>query len=79
MRVDMEKELNKIEREVKKEKGALVFDVKDMVPKVVKFCEAISGMTFYPYQKEYANGIVESLLLNDGEELTALFSRQSGK
>ena len=41
MRVDMEKELNKIEREVQKEKGALVFDVKDMVPKVVKFCEAL--------------------------------------
>lgn len=79
MQVDMDKELNKIEREVKKEKGALVFDVKDMVPKVVKFCEAISGITFYPYQREYASGIIESLLLNDGEELTALFSRQSGK
>lgn len=55
------------------------FDVADMTKKVVKFCEVVSGMNFYPYQTEYGEGIVESLLRNDGEEITALFSRQSGK
>jgi len=33
----------------------------------------------YEYQKVFAMRVVESLLLNDGEEITALFSRQSGK
>lgn len=55
------------------------FDIEDMTIKTVKFCEAISGIEFYPYQTEYAKGIVRSLLANDGEEITALFSRQSGK
>lgn len=55
------------------------FDVEDMTVKVSKFCCALSGIDFYPYQEEYAQGIIRSLLRNDGEEVTALFSRQSGK
>lgn len=33
----------------------------------------------YPYEYEFAYRIIESVILNDGEELTALFARQSGK
>lgn len=46
---------------------------------VVVFGEALCDMQFYPYQKEFSLRIVQSLLLNDGDEITALLSRQSGK
>jgi len=55
------------------------FDVLDMTRKIRKLCEVCSGITFHPYQTEYAEGIIETVLRNDGEEITALFSRQSGK
>jgi hypothetical protein len=75
-------ELQKREKQGQNENalvGEMVFDLEDMTQKVVKFCEAVSGVTFYPYQWKYAEGIIRSLLGNDGEEITALFSRQSGK
>ena len=33
----------------------------------------------FPYQQTFARRIIEAVLLNDGESITALFSRQSGK
>ena len=43
------------------------------------FVEEFCGIPFYPYQREFAYRIVESLILNDAEEITGLLSRQSGK
>lgn len=51
----------------------------ELVNKVAQFCEAYSGFTFYPYQKQWAKRLIRSVLENDGAELTALFARQSGK
>lgn len=51
----------------------------ELVNSVFKFCELYSGITFYPYQEQFAKRVIRSVLDNDGEELTALFSRQSGK
>ena len=53
--------------------------LKDLIDKIIVFCEVYSGITYFPYQEQFARRIVRSLLLNDGEEITALFSRQSGK
>lgn len=53
--------------------------IADLVAKVVLFCEELSGAPLFPYQKELALRIVESLVIGDGEEITALWSRQSGK
>lgn len=50
-----------------------------LIDRVVFYCEKQAGVEFRPYQREFAERIVESIILNDGEELTALFSRQSGK
>lgn len=47
--------------------------------RVFQFCMSATGITLYPYQQEFGLRIVQSLLLEDGEEITALFSRQSGK
>lgn len=53
--------------------------VKEVIEKILRFCEAYSMMKFRPYQVQFAKRVVTSIVENDGEELTALFSRQSGK
>ena len=40
---------------------------------------AFVGHELHPYQKPLARRIMESVILNDGEEITALAARQSGK
>ena len=51
----------------------------ELVMAVFNFCEIYSGMKFYPYQEQFSKRVIRSVLENDGEEITALFSRQSGK
>jgi hypothetical protein len=46
---------------------------------IMMFCQSLANNRWYPYQEEFARRVIESVLLNDGEEITALFSRQSGK
>lgn len=48
----------------------------DLVNKIFAFCEAYSGVEFFPYQAQFGKRIIRSILENDGEEITALFSRQ---
>lgn len=55
------------------------FDVKGLVDKMMLFAEKMSGLPLHPYQKEFQRRVFESALMNDGEEITALFARQSGK
>lgn len=54
-------------------------EISDVVAKVYQFCLMSTGVTLYPYQEEFACRIIESLIREDGDEITALFSRQSGK
>lgn len=51
----------------------------ELTNKIYTFCEAYSGITLFPYQQQFAKRIVRSVLDGDGDEITALFSRQSGK
>lgn len=51
----------------------------DLVNRIFTFCEVYSGKTLFPYQEQFGKRVIRSVLENDGEELTALFSRQSGK
>lgn len=51
----------------------------ELVNVVFSFCELYSGVVFYPYQEQFSKRVIRSVLENDGEEITALFSRQSGK
>lgn len=51
----------------------------DLVNRLFNFCEAYSGVTLFPYQTQFSKRVIRSVLLNDGAEITALFSRQSGK
>lgn len=53
--------------------------VQSLVEKALVFLEYLCDVQLFPYQKVLAKRIIESLIVNDGEEITALFSRQSGK
>lgn len=53
--------------------------IDDLVDKVIIFMHELIGFELFPYQIEFARRLIESVLINDGEEVTALFSRQSGK
>jgi hypothetical protein len=53
--------------------------VADLVEKMLIVTDTLSGHPLYPYQRTFAARIIESLIINDGATLTALFSRQSGK
>jgi hypothetical protein len=41
--------------------------------------DALVGHSLHPYQLPLATRIIESVIINDGEEITALAARQSGK
>ena len=51
----------------------------EIAEKCYQFCLEGTGVELYPYQEEFARRICQSILLEDGEEITALFARQSGK
>lgn len=58
--------------------------IDDLIDKIVLFMNALAGRpdgapALFPYQEKFARRIIESVLIGDAEELTALFSRQSGK
>lgn len=53
--------------------------VSKLIDKVMTFMEVLVGHDLHVYQKPLARRIIESVLINDGEEITALASRQSGK
>ena len=50
-----------------------------LVERIYTFCEVYSGRTMYAYQGQFSKRIIRSVIENDGAEITALFSRQSGK
>ncbi len=55
------------------------FDLKAILDRMVQYSEILNGTKLYPYQIVPQRRIFESVLRNDGEELTIIFSRQSGK
>ena len=55
------------------------FNTDKLVNAMAEFSKVLTGVTLYPYQIDFQKRIFESVLLNDGDEVTALFSRQAGK
>lgn len=53
--------------------------VNGLVDKIVEFMDVLVGHKLRPYQLPLARRIIESVIIEDAEEITALFSRQSGK
>ena len=53
--------------------------VDPLIDGILKFHEALVGRPFYTYQTVFARRILEATLLNTGDTITGLWSRQSGK
>jgi len=53
--------------------------VSALIDKILQFMVLLVGHDLHPYQKPLARRFIESVIINDGEEVTALAARQSGK
>jgi hypothetical protein len=53
--------------------------VSALIDKIMAFMKLLVGHELHAYQEPLARRIIESVIINDGEEVTALASRQSGK
>jgi hypothetical protein len=53
--------------------------VNRIIDRILQFMVVLVGHDLHVYQKPLARRIIESVIINDGEEVTALASRQSGK
>jgi hypothetical protein len=53
--------------------------VNRIIDKIMQFMVVMVGHDLHVYQKPLARRIIESVIINDGEEITALAARQSGK
>jgi hypothetical protein len=53
--------------------------VDKLIDKIMAFGETFTGRTLHSYQLPFARRVIESILVNDGSEITALAARQSGK
>lgn len=50
-----------------------------LIDRLLVFAEELSDHKFFGYQRPFAARFMESVIINDGATITALFSRQSGK
>lgn len=50
-----------------------------LIEKLFTFMDILVGHKLHPYQKPLSRRIMESVIIGDGEEVTALAARQSGK
>lgn len=53
--------------------------IHELTMRCMIFMEALAEIQLHPYQKDLAYRTIQSVLLNDGAEITALWARQSGK
>jgi hypothetical protein len=53
--------------------------VDELVMKILLFTENFCKLKLHPYQREVAYRVIESVILAEGEEITVLQARQSGK
>ena len=50
-----------------------------LIDRILEFMPVLVGYPLHSYQTPFARRIIESVVVNDGEELTGIASRQSGK
>ncbi len=53
--------------------------VDKLIDKLFVFMDVLVGHPLHPYQKPLSRRMMESVIIGDGEEITALAARQSGK
>jgi hypothetical protein len=80
--IKIKSSFDKREKNINSSAGTIdwgTFDISSLVNKMAKFSEMLTGFPLYPYQVEPQKRIFESVLRNDGAEITLLQARQSGK
>ena len=70
---------NNLERDFAIKAFAGKVSTTELVNRIFSFCEVYCDKTLFPYQEQFSKRVIRSVLENDGEQITALFSRQSGK
>lgn len=53
--------------------------VEQLIDRTMQFMAVLVGHPLHPYQEPLARRIIESVVIGDGEEITGLAARQSGK
>lgn len=53
--------------------------VHELILRILRFTEEFCDIKLYPYQTDIAYRCVESIIIGDGEEITVIATRQSGK
>jgi len=53
--------------------------IDNLVKRLIIFIEEFCNITLFPYQVPIAYRLIESIILGDGEEITVVATRQSGK
>lgn len=76
---DFDDQGNVIEEEINEMDELSKEFVSALIDKVMLFMKALVGHELHGYQEPLARRVIESVIINDGEEITALASRQSGK
>ena len=75
---DYEEDAEQFEEEPEVDELSAEF-VNRIIERIFQFMDVLIGHELHSYQKPLARRVIESVIINDGEELTALASRQSGK
>jgi len=63
----------------KKEDETGGIDLQKVVDQILSFSQKITKTTLYDYQKPFARRIIESIVYNEGAEVTGEWPRQTGK
>jgi hypothetical protein len=53
--------------------------IKDIIAKIILVIDELSEHPLRPYQRPFAERVIESLIIEDSAKITALWARQSGK
>lgn len=53
--------------------------IEELCMRTLVFAEAFCDVKLFPYQREVAFRVIQSVIMGDGEEITVLQARQSGK
>jgi hypothetical protein len=71
--INLDKEIDKILDET------FVFDADEITDKIMKFGSLLADTKLYSYQENVARTLIKSIVTSEGERVTILFPRQSGK
>lgn len=78
--MEQDSELDVVEEEIEEDPDELSPEfVEKIVDRTLQFMEVLVGHSLHSYQLPLSRRIIESVIIGDGEEITGLAARQSGK